>query len=91
MKVQVTTPEEYLGDVMGSITARRGTMEGMEDRAGAKIINSFVPLSEMFGYATTLRSSTQGRGTFTMVFDHYSPTPKSIQADIIKKRGGEAE
>jgi len=66
-------------------------MEGMEDRAGAKIINSFVPLSEMFGYATTLRSSTQGRGTFTMVFDHYSPTPKSIQADIIKKRGGEAE
>ncbi|KAA8812069.1 hypothetical protein F1C07_08355, partial [Lactobacillus crispatus] len=66
-------------------------MEGMEDRAGAKIINSFVPLSEMFGYATTLRSSTQGRGTFTMVFDHYSPTPKSIQADIIKKRGGDAE
>jgi elongation factor G len=66
-------------------------MEGMEDRAGAKIINSFVPLSEMFGYATTLRSSTQGRGTFTMVFDHYSPTPKSIQAEIIKKRGGEAE
>ena len=89
MKVQVTTPEEYLGDVMGSITARRGSMEGMEDRAGAKVINSFVPLSEMFGYATTLRSSTQGRGTFTMVFDHYSPTPKSIQADIIKKRGGE--
>ena len=71
MKVQVITPEEYLGDVMGSITARRGTMEGMEDRAGAKVINSFVPLSEMFGYATTLRSSTQGRGTFTMVFDHY--------------------
>ena len=91
MKVQVTTPEEYLGDVMGSITARRGSMEGMEDRAGAKVINSFVPLSEMFGYATTLRSSTQGRGTFTMVFDHYSPTPKSIQADIIKKRGGDAE
>ena len=91
MKVQVTTPEEYLGDVMGSITARRGTMEGMEDRAGAKIINSFVPLSEMFGYATTLRSSTQGRGTFTMVFDHYSPTPKSIQEEIIKKRGGNAE
>ena len=76
---------------MGAITARRCTREGMEDRAGAKIINSFVPLSEMFGYATTLRSSTQGRGTFTMVFDHYSPTPKSIQAEIIKKRGGEAE
>ncbi|MCT7884878.1 MAG: elongation factor G [Lactobacillus iners] len=90
MKVQVITPEEYLGDVMGSITARRGTMEGMEDRAGAKVINSFVPLSEMFGYATTLRSSTQGRGTFTMVFDHYAPTPKSIQEEIIKSRGGNA-
>ncbi|MCI1467018.1 MAG: elongation factor G [Lactobacillus sp.] len=90
MKVQVITPEEYLGDVMGSITARRGSMEGMEDRAGAKVINAMVPLSEMFGYATTLRSSTQGRGTFTMVFDHYSPTPKSIQAEIIKQRGGYA-
>ncbi|WP_296227830.1 elongation factor G [uncultured Lactobacillus sp.] len=90
MKVQVIAPEEYLGDVMGSITARRGQMEGMEDRAGAKVINAMVPLSEMFGYATTLRSSTQGRGTFTMVMDHYSPCPKSIQADIIKKRGGNA-
>ncbi|MFR0599592.1 elongation factor G [Lactobacillus equicursoris] len=90
MKVQVIAPEEYLGDVMGSITARRGQMEGMEDRAGAKVINAMVPLSEMFGYATTLRSSTQGRGTFTMVMDHYSPCPKSIQAEIIKKRGGNA-
>lgn len=91
MKVQVITPEEYLGDVMGSITARRGNMDGMEDRPGAKVLNAMVPLSEMFGYATTLRSSTQGRGTFTMVFDHYSPTPKSIQEEIIKKRGGNAE
>lgn len=91
MKVQVITPEDYLGDVMGSITARRGTMDNMQDRAGAKVLNSMVPLAEMFGYATTLRSSTQGRGTFTMVFDHYSPTPKSIQEDIIKKRGGNAE
>lgn len=90
MKVQVIAPEEYLGDVMGSITARRGQMEGMTDRAGAKVINAMVPLSEMFGYATTLRSSTQGRGTFTMVMDHYSPCPKSIQAEIIKKRGGNA-
>lgn len=90
MKVQVIAPEEYLGDVMGSITARRGQMEGMEDRAGAKVINAMVPLSEMFGYATTLRSSTQGRGTFTMVMDHYAPCPKSIQAEIIKKRGGNA-
>ena len=91
MKVQVITPEEYLGDVMGSITARRGNMDGMEDRSGAKVLNAMVPLSEMFGYATTLRSSTQGRGTFTMVFDHYSPTPESIQEEIIKKRGGNAE
>ena len=90
MKVQVIAPEEYLGDVMGPITARRGQMEGMTDRAGAKVINAMVPLSEMFGYATTLRSSTQGRGTFTMVMDHYSPCPKSIQAEIIKKRGGNA-
>ena len=91
MKVQVITPEEYLGDVMGSLTARRGNMDGMDDRSGAKVINAMVPLSEMFGYATTLRSSTQGRGTFTMVFDHYSPTPKSIQKEIIEKRGGEAK
>jgi elongation factor G len=60
----------------------------MEDRGNAKVINAFVPLSEMFGYATTLRSATQGRGTFTMTFDHYEPTPKSIQAEIIKKNGG---
>lgn len=89
MKVQVITPDEYLGDVMGSITARRGNIDNMGDRSGAKVLNCMVPLAEMFGYATTLRSSTQGRGTFTMVFDHYSPTPKSIQAEIIKKRGGE--
>ncbi len=88
MKVQVITPEEYLGDVMGSVTARRGTMDNMVDRAGAKVLNAMVPLAEMFGYATTLRSSTQGRGTFTMVFDHYAATPKSIQEEIIKSRGG---
>lgn len=88
MKVDVTIPEEYMGDIIGQITARRGRMEGMEDRGGAKIIHSFVPLSEMFGYATTLRSASQGRGTFTMTFDHYEPVPKSIQEDIIKKNGG---
>ncbi|KRL13253.1 elongation factor G [Schleiferilactobacillus perolens] len=88
MKVEVVMPEEYMGDVMGQINGRRGRIEGMEDRGNAKVINAFVPLSEMFGYATTLRSATQGRGTFTMTFDHYEPTPKSIQAEIIKKNGG---
>lgn len=88
MKVEVVAPEEYLGDVMGQVTARRGRVEGMEARGNAQIVNSLVPLSEMFGYATTLRSATQGRGTFTMVFDHYEPVPKSIQEDIIKKNGG---
>ena len=88
MRVEVVTPEEYLGDVMGSITGRRGRVEGMEARGNAQMINAMVPLAEMFGYATTLRSSTQGRGTFTMTFDHYEPVPKSIQAEIIKKNGG---
>ena len=88
MKVEVVTPEDYLGDVMGQVTARRGRIEGMEERGNAQLINAFVPLAEMFGYATTLRSATQGRGTFTMTFDHYEKTPKSIQEDIIKKNGG---
>ncbi|KRM32628.1 elongation factor G [Agrilactobacillus composti DSM 18527 = JCM 14202] len=88
MKVEVVAPEEYLGDVMGQVTARRGRVEGMEARGNAQVVNAFVPLSEMFGYATTLRSATQGRGTFTMTFDHYSAVPKSIQEEIIKKNGG---
>ncbi|MCH4056459.1 MAG: elongation factor G [Lactobacillaceae bacterium] len=88
MKVEVVAPEDYLGDVMGQITARRGRVDGMEARGNAQVVNAFVPLSEMFGYATTLRSATQGRGTFTMVFDHYEAVPKSIQEEIIKKNGG---
>lgn len=88
MHVEVVAPEEYLGDVMGQITARRGRVEGMEARGNAQLVNSMVPLAEMFGYATTLRSATQGRGTFTMTFDHYEAVPKSIQAEIIKKNGG---
>ncbi|PWF99983.1 elongation factor G [Levilactobacillus bambusae] len=88
MKVDIVVPEEYMGDVMGQVTARRGRVDGMEARGNAQQIHSFVPLSEMFGYATTLRSASQGRGTFTMTFDHYEATPKSIQADIIKKNGG---
>ncbi|GAB6168965.1 elongation factor G [Clostridium carnis] len=82
MKVEVTVPEEYMGDVMGDINSRRGRIEGMEAVNGAQIIRSFVPLSEMFGYATTLRSRTQGRGTYSMVFDHFEEVPKSIQEKI---------
>ena len=87
MSVDITVPEEYLGDVMGHVNSRRGRIEGTEARGNAQIVKSFVPLSEMFGYATTLRSSTQGRGTFTMQFDHYEAVPKSIQEEIIAKSG----
>lgn len=82
MKVEVTVPEEYMGDVMGDINSRRGRIEGMEAVNGAQIIRSFVPLSEMFGYSTTLRSRTQGRGTYAMTFDHFEEVPKSIQEKI---------
>lgn len=85
MKVEVVIPEEYLGDIMGNITARRGRVEGMEARGNSQVVRAMVPLSEMFGYATTLRSATQGRGVFSMVFDHYEEVPKSIAEDIIKK------
>ncbi|MHA8110111.1 elongation factor G [Lactobacillaceae bacterium Melli_B4] len=91
MKVDIVVPEEYMGDVMGQVTSRRGNVDGMESRSKAQLIHAFVPLSEMFGYATTLRSASQGRGTFSMVFDHYSPVPKAIQEEIIKKNGGNAE
>ena len=89
MKVDVVIPEEYLGDIMGNITARRGRVEGMEARGNSQVVRAMVPLAEMFGYATTLRSATQGRGTFSMVFDHYEEVPKSIAEDIIKKNKGE--
>ncbi|MDD2181606.1 MAG: elongation factor G [Bacilli bacterium] len=88
MKVQITVPEEYLGTVMGDVTSRRGRPLGQESRGNALLINAMVPLSEMFGYATSLRSNTQGRGVFIMVFDHYEEVPKSISEDIIKKNGG---
>ena len=88
MKVEVVMPEEYLGDIMGDITSRRGRVEGMEARGNAQVVSAQVPLSEMFGYATSLRSSTQGRGTYTMVFDHYEEVPKSISEEIIKKNKG---
>ena len=89
MKVEVVIPEEYLGDIMGDITSRRGRVEGMEARGNAQMVHAMVPLSEMFGYATSLRSNTQGRGTFSMHFDHYEEVPKSISEEIIKKNKGE--
>ncbi|XHB95991.1 elongation factor G [Lactococcus garvieae] len=87
MKVVITVPEENLGDVMGHVTARRGRVNSMEAHGKSQIVNAFVPLAEMFGYATTLRSSSQGRGTFMMTFDHYEDVPKSVQEEIIKKNG----
>ena len=87
MKVQVVVPDEYLGNVMGDITSRRGRPMGQESRGNALAIDAMVPLSEMFGYATSLRSNTQGRGNFTMVFDHYEEVPKNISDEIIKKSG----
>ncbi len=82
-KLEITVPEEYMGDVMGDVNSRRGRIEGMEARAGAQVIRGFVPLSEMFGYATDLRSKTQGRGVYTMQFSHYEEVPKSISEDIV--------
>jgi elongation factor G len=83
MKVEITVPEEYFGDVMGDVSARRGRLEGMEVVNGAQIIRAFVPLSQMFGYATDLRSNTQGRGTYAMVFDHFEQVPKNIADDVL--------
>ena len=86
MKVDVTVPEEYMGDVIGDINSRRGKIEGMEARGNAQVVHSFVPLAEMFGYATDLRSKTQGRGTYTMEVDHYDPVPKSVQEKLTSGR-----
>ena len=83
MKVEITTPEEYMGDVIGDVNSRRGRIEGMEDIGGGKQINGFVPLSEMFGYATDLRSRTQGRGNYSMFFERYEPVPKNVASKIL--------
>ena len=88
MKVEIEVPEEYMGDVIGDINRRRGQVNSMEDRHGLKIINTFVPLAEMFGYSTDLRSMTQGRGTYAMEFDHYEEVPSNIASEIIKERNG---
>ena len=85
MKVEVVTPEDYMGDVMGDINRRRGIVQGMEDSPSGKIVNAHVPLSEMFGYATDLRSATQGRATYTMEFNHYAEAPTSVAEEVIKK------
>ena len=85
-KVEVVTPEEYMGDVMGGINSKRGLIQGMEARAGAQVINAFVPLSEMFGYSTELRSTTQGRATYTMIFDHYEQVPASVAKKVAEGR-----
>lgn len=85
MRVEVTVPEEYMGDVMGDASSRRGRVEGMEARGGGQVVRAMVPLAEMFGYATNLRSRTQGRGVFSMQFDHFEEVPKSVAEEIIKK------
>jgi len=85
-KVEVTVPEEYMGDVIGDLNSRRGRIEGMEERSGAQIIRAFVPLSEMFGYATVLRSRTQGRGVYSMEFDHFEEVPKNIQEQVVANK-----
>ena len=86
MQVDVVIPDEYMGDVMGDLSSRRGQIQGQESRSGAIAISAFVPLSEMFGYATELRSRTQGRGQYTMQPSHYEEVPKSIQEKIISAR-----
>ena len=89
MSVEVVTPEEYMGDVMGDLSSRRGRIGGMEARGNTQVVTSSVPLSEMFGYSTDLRSRTQGRATYTMQFDSYQQVPEAIATDIIKRVRGE--
>jgi len=86
MKVEIIVPDQYMGDVMGNVSSRRGHVDGMEARGTDQIIHAFVPLSEMFGYTTDLRSRTQGRGMFTMQFDHYEPVPNSVAEKVIGQR-----
>jgi elongation factor G len=88
MKVEVEVPEDYMGDVIGDISKRRGQVNGMSERSGNKIVDAFVPLAEMFGYSTDLRSMTQGRATYSMEFDHYEEVPSNVSKEIITKRNG---
>jgi elongation factor G len=91
MKVEVVTPEEFMGTVVGDLNAKRGQIQSMEDRSGAKVVLAYVPLAEMFGYATSLRSITQGRANYSMEFEHYGSVPSNVAKEIIEKRGGSAE
>jgi elongation factor G len=88
MKVEVVTPEDYMGDVNGDLNRRRGVLQGLEDAPAGKIVRAEVPLAEMFGYATTLRSMSQGRATYTMEFAHYSEVPNNVAESVIKARKG---
>jgi elongation factor G len=88
MKVEVVAPDDYMGDVMGDLSSRRGRIMGMESRGGAQVINAHVPLANMFGYATDMRSATQGRATYSMHFDHYEQVPKAIAEEIVAKVKG---
>jgi elongation factor G len=87
MDVEVVVPEDYMGDVMGDLSSRRGKVSNMDDRAGAKVIDAKVPLAEMFGYATELRSMTQGRATYTMHFAHYEKVPQNISEEVLAHSG----
>jgi elongation factor G len=87
-EVEVVVPEEYMGDVMGDLSSRRGHISGMEPRAGAQVIKAQVPLAQMFGYSTDLRSTTQGRATYTMQFSHYAEVPSALAQEIIAQQGG---
>jgi elongation factor G len=91
MKLEVVTPEENMGDIVGDLNRRRGQVEGMDDRAGAKIIKAKVPLSEMFGYVTALRTMSSGRATSTMEFSHFEACPKNIADEVISKAKGKVE
>ncbi len=87
MKVEVVTPEDFMGTVVGDLNAKRGQIQEMNDRSGAKVVSAFVPLAEMFGYATSLRSITQGRASYSMEFDHYAAVPGNVSKEIVEKRG----
>ena len=88
MKVEVTTPDQYMGDVTGDLNRRRAMLEGMDTRAGAQVIRAKVPLSEMFGYVTQLRSLSSGRASSTMEFSHYAPAPRNIEEEVVAKSKG---
>ena len=85
MKVEVVTPEEYMGDIIGDLNSRRGQVQGMDARGIAQVINAMVPLANMFGYVNTLRSMSQGRAQYSMVFDHYEQVPKAVADDVVSK------